>query len=89
MSFFFEQIMASLETKQVMLSVFRIMLIPQILARVDHTYFIDRATFTFSMTKPSTKPQWQSLFYPLALEVWCGILILVVLLPPITYTVSK
>ncbi|KAK4300810.1 hypothetical protein Pmani_027012 [Petrolisthes manimaculis] len=82
-----DEIMVSLETTRVMLSVFRIMLIPQILARVDHSYFIDRASFTFSMTRPSTKPQWQSLFYPLALEVWFGILALVFIVPPITYMI--
>lgn len=87
--FLWEQIMSFLETNRVMLSAIRVMLIPQVLARVDHTYIIERSTFTFSMAKPSTKPQWQSLFYPLALEVWCGILILVVVVPPIFYTVSE
>lgn len=81
--------MTFLETNRVMLSAMRVMLIPQILARVDHTYIIERAMYTFGMAKPSTKPQWQSLFYPLALEVWCAILLLVVVVPPIIYTVSE
>ncbi|XP_050706694.1 glutamate receptor 2-like [Eriocheir sinensis] len=70
-----DEIMASLEGGRVMLSGFRIMLIPQILERVDHTYFIDRASFAFSMAKPTTRPQWQSLYYPLRPWVWLCILI--------------
>lgn len=72
-----------------MIFAFRVMLIPQVLARVDHTFFIDRATFTFSMVKPTIEHQWQSIYYPLAGTVWVGILLLLMVIPGILYLVSN
>ncbi|KAG7175830.1 Ionotropic receptor 93a-like 19 [Homarus americanus] len=64
-----DEVMARLEDGRAMIFAFRVMLIPQVLARVDHTYFIDRATFTFSMLKPTIISRWQNLYYPLQMEL--------------------
>ncbi|XP_045127229.1 ionotropic receptor 21a-like isoform X2 [Portunus trituberculatus] len=82
-----DEIMASLEADLVMISGFRIMLIPQVLARIDHSYFIDRASFTFSMAKPTIQPQWQSLYYPLGPWVWLSVLITTIAVSILMYTI--
>ncbi|XP_069960126.1 ionotropic receptor 21a-like [Cherax quadricarinatus] len=42
----------------------------------------------FAMAKPSLRPQWQSLYYPLADGVWATILFLLLIMPPVFYLVS-
>ncbi|KAK8391530.1 hypothetical protein O3P69_017229 [Scylla paramamosain] len=83
-----DEIMASLEADLVMISGFRIMLIPQVLARIDHSYFIDPASFTFSMAKPTIQPQWQSLYYPLGPWVWLSVLISTIVMSFLMYIIS-
>ncbi|XP_045585484.1 ionotropic receptor 21a isoform X2 [Procambarus clarkii] len=82
------EVMDKLEDGSAMISAFRVMLIPQILARVDHTYFIERATFTFSMAKPTIKPLWQNMYYPLRGEVWVALAAALLVMPGLLYQVA-
>ena len=68
---------------RVLLCAIRLMLMPHILSLVDHLFFIDPATFSFCMTKPLTMSGWQSIYYPLAPSVWAGLVVLLLLLPPL------
>ncbi|XP_071516179.1 ionotropic receptor 93a-like [Panulirus ornatus] len=86
-SFNIDEVLAKLEDGRAMIFAFRVMLIPQVLTRVDHTYFIDRATFTFTMRKPIITHHWQNLYYPLANQVWLATLGILLLLPGVYYMV--
>lgn len=67
----------------------RLVLLPHFLTLVDYTFPIDRASLTFSLAKPPTKPQWQSLYYPLRPLVWAAILALLLALPPLFVLVRE
>ncbi|XP_063886432.1 uncharacterized protein LOC135114462 isoform X2 [Scylla paramamosain] len=47
----------------------------------DFTQTFEFSYVSFSMAKPSQEPQWQSLYYPLAEQVWLAILGSVLLVP--------
>nr|XP_027221746.1 uncharacterized protein LOC113813891 [Penaeus vannamei] len=51
------------------------------LKRFDYSLGYTFAFISFSMKKPEIQPQWQSLYYPLADQVWLAILLSVVLAP--------
>ncbi|XP_071545497.1 uncharacterized protein [Panulirus ornatus] len=44
------------------------------LEKYDFTHTFDYSPLCFAMAKPTLKPQWQSLYYPLATKVWACIL---------------
>lgn len=50
-------------------------LMPVRLEKHDFTYTYEFSYFSFAMAKPSLKPQWQSLYYPLADFVWFLVLV--------------
>lgn len=62
-------------------SVMRIAILPHLMKKVDYTMFIERATYTFTMAKPTLKPQWQSLYLPLTDAVWGCVLLLLLVMP--------
>lgn len=50
-------------------------LLPQRMEHFDYTYAYEYSFFAFSLTKPKLRPKWQSLYYPLANEVWVTIVV--------------
>ncbi|XP_042233765.1 glutamate receptor 2-like [Homarus americanus] len=48
--------------------------LPNRLEKYDFTHTFDYSPFCFGMAKPTLKPQWQSLYYPLANEVWAAVI---------------
>ncbi|XP_071527026.1 ionotropic receptor 93a-like [Panulirus ornatus] len=64
-------------------------LLPQRLKRFDMTFVYEFTFKTFSMRKPSAKPRWQSLYYPLADQVWAAILGLQLCVPAIILMVLR
>ncbi|KAG7162365.1 Ionotropic receptor 93a-like 15 [Homarus americanus] len=53
--------------------------LPNRLEQYDYTHTFDYSPLCFGMAKPTLKPQWQSLYYPLANEVWATILVTTIL----------
>ncbi|XP_071526969.1 ionotropic receptor 93a-like [Panulirus ornatus] len=58
---------------------------PERVKRIDFTYIYEFVQATFSMAKPSLKPRWQSLYYPLTNLVWIAVLVALLLMPVIFY----
>lgn len=80
--------MKKLVTGEALLLPVRMMPLPQILAVADYTFYIDRATLTFAMAKPPTKPRWQGSYYPFTSQVWMATVASLFLLPPILLVVG-
>ncbi|XP_050713412.1 uncharacterized protein LOC126996696 [Eriocheir sinensis] len=49
--------------------------------RHDFTFTHEFSYLSFAMAKPSQKPQWQGLYYPLAEQVWLAVLAALILVP--------
>ncbi|XP_071517573.1 ionotropic receptor 93a-like isoform X2 [Panulirus ornatus] len=65
------------------------MMLPQRSERYGFTRSYEHGVnLAFGMSKPSLKPRWQSLYYPLANDVWLSILLVLILLPPVLYLVT-
>ncbi|XP_076054382.1 ionotropic receptor 21a-like [Oratosquilla oratoria] len=47
----------------------------------DYSFTYEYSLITFGMAKPALKPQWQSMYYPLADEVWVLIVAMILLVP--------
>ncbi|XP_069191343.1 ionotropic receptor 21a isoform X1 [Procambarus clarkii] len=71
-----------------MASVYHILL-PQRQEQYDFTFTYEYAYFSFAMAKPSLQPQWQSVYLPLATEVWAAVLGVVILVPPILFWLRR
>ncbi|XP_071527001.1 ionotropic receptor 21a-like [Panulirus ornatus] len=67
-----------------MLVVFHLMLYTR-MERYDYSYPYTFVSFGFGLAKPQLKPQWQSLYYPLADEVWASTLAALLVMPGIMY----
>lgn len=61
--------------------------LPQRLERYDYSYTYEYGSLDLSAAKPALEPQWQSLYYPLADEVWLSALIVLLLVPVSLYMV--
>ncbi|XP_071527502.1 ionotropic receptor 93a-like [Panulirus ornatus] len=57
------------------------LVLPQYFEHFDMTYTYNFVFLVFSMRKPGLSPSWQSLYYPLANQVWLAILTLLLLVP--------
>lgn len=58
------------------------LILPQRLERFGFTCSYEHGiNLGFAMTKPSAKPRWQSLYYPLSSDVWVSILLVMLLMP--------
>lgn len=69
------QVVYQVEIRNALLAgVFHILL-PQRMEHFDYTYAYEYSFFAFSLTKPKLRPKWQSLYYPLANEVWVTIVV--------------
>ncbi|XP_047482777.1 glutamate receptor ionotropic, delta-1-like [Penaeus chinensis] len=63
------------------MSPMKLAIMPHLLELYDFTTVIEPATLGFSMAKPTLKPRWQSLYYPLTEGVWASILAVLALVP--------
>ncbi|KAK8396605.1 hypothetical protein O3P69_004944 [Scylla paramamosain] len=72
------------ERKSFMATVFHNML-PQRLKRYDYSYTYEYGSLDFSAAKPSLRPRWQSLYYPLSNEVWIAVLGVLLVVPISVY----
>ncbi|XP_071526970.1 LOW QUALITY PROTEIN: ionotropic receptor 21a-like [Panulirus ornatus] len=61
---------------------------PERLKRYEVTYIYEFTQATFSMAKPSLKPRWQSLYYPLTNQVWIDVLVVLLIMPVIFYMIT-
>ena len=75
------------ERKSFMASVFHNIL-PQRLKRYDYSYTYEYGSLDFAAAKPSLRPHWQSLYYPLSNEVWIAVLGVMLVMPISLYLVS-
>ncbi|XP_050733474.1 uncharacterized protein LOC127007030 [Eriocheir sinensis] len=69
-----DEVMMRLEVRTALMSPLKLAILPNLVNKYDFSFFIERATLGFSMSKPTLKPSWQSLYYPLQTEVWVSIL---------------
>ncbi|XP_063875823.1 ionotropic receptor 21a-like [Scylla paramamosain] len=74
-----DEVMMRLEVRTALMSPIKLAILPNLLKKYDFSFFIEPATLGFSMGKPTLKPNWQSLYYPLQTEVWGSILAAVLL----------
>ncbi|XP_071527025.1 ionotropic receptor 93a-like [Panulirus ornatus] len=63
--------------------------LPQRLERYDVTYTYEYVFMAFGMKKPGLKPGWQSLYYPLADQVWATVLALLFSVPAILIVIIR
>ncbi|XP_050689280.1 uncharacterized protein LOC126981779 isoform X2 [Eriocheir sinensis] len=68
------------ERKSFMATVFHNVL-PQRLERYDYSYTYEYGSLDFSVAKPSLKPRWQSLYYPLSNSVWLAVIAIMLIVP--------
>ncbi|MPC28344.1 hypothetical protein E2C01_021546 [Portunus trituberculatus] len=69
----------SLINRKAFIRPIKLAILPRFERLYDFTMFIERATLGFSMVKPTIKPNWQSLSYPLQPEVWGSVVATVLL----------
>ncbi|XP_050733861.1 glutamate receptor ionotropic, delta-2-like [Eriocheir sinensis] len=74
-----DKVLTRLVTRQAYIRPFRVAILPHLIEMFDFTMFIERATLAFGMAKPTLKPSWQSLYYPLQPAVWGSIMASVLL----------
>ncbi|XP_069982138.1 ionotropic receptor 21a-like [Penaeus vannamei] len=72
----------------ILAGVFHILL-PQRMEHFDYTFAYEYSFFAFSLTKPKLRPKWQSLYYPLANEVWISIVATLFLAPAVMLWVRR
>lgn len=75
------QVILRVEQRRAFMSPMKLAIMPHLLKLYDFTTVIEPATLGFSMAKPTLKPRWQSLYYPLTDGVWASILAVLALVP--------
>ncbi|XP_063875086.1 uncharacterized protein LOC135108267 [Scylla paramamosain] len=68
-----DSVLARVKTREAFLWPTNMPIMPHLLQDYDYSLFLELSTLAFSMAKPTLKPNWQSLYYPLQLEVWGSI----------------
>ncbi|XP_064102675.1 ionotropic receptor 93a-like [Macrobrachium nipponense] len=71
------------------MSPMKLAIMPHLLKELDFTVPIEPATLTFSMAKPTLKPRWQSLYYPLTGQVWASILAMMIIMPIVFIVITN
>ncbi|XP_064102699.1 ionotropic receptor 93a-like [Macrobrachium nipponense] len=71
------------------MSPMKLAIMPHLLKELDFTVPIEPATLTFSMAKPTLKPRWQSLYYPLTGQVWASILAMMIIMPVVFIVITN
>lgn len=82
------QVTQKVEQRQALMATIIYAVLPERLKRYDFSYPYEYASPTFCMTKPVLEPQFLSLYYPLANEVWLFILFALFLVPVILVQVG-
>ncbi|XP_053641790.2 ionotropic receptor 93a-like [Cherax quadricarinatus] len=55
----------------------------------DFTYIYTQISTSFSMPTPSLTTNWESLFVPLAVEVWVSVMVVLFLVPPCLFMITR
>ncbi|ROT85936.1 Variant Ionotropic Glutamate Receptor [Penaeus vannamei] len=58
------------------------------LERHDFTYTYQFSYESFCLSKPGLRPQWESLYYPLAHQVWAGTMTVLVIVPVVFVVIA-
>ncbi|KAK8387797.1 hypothetical protein O3P69_020011 [Scylla paramamosain] len=69
------QVLGRLRTREAFMWPVNFPILPHMVKEYDFSFFLERSTLAFTMAKPSIKPSWQSLYYPLQIDVWIYILV--------------
>ncbi|XP_069951453.1 ionotropic receptor 21a-like [Cherax quadricarinatus] len=77
-----------MERSSLIASIFHIVL-PQRQLLYDFTYIYLLDSTCFSVATPSLTSKWESLFSPLADEVWVSVLVILLLVPPCLFLISR
>ncbi|XP_042224455.1 ionotropic receptor 93a-like [Homarus americanus] len=83
-----DEVMRRLEERVAFVSPIKLAIMPHLQEIYDFTFVIEPATLGFSMAKPTLKPRWQSLYYPLSGEVWVSILAVLLLVPAVLLMIN-
>ncbi|KAK7080315.1 hypothetical protein SK128_025429 [Halocaridina rubra] len=75
-------------SREAYISPIRYTMIPERLAMYDMSYVYDYSALGFCMTKPPLRPQWESLLYPLTLNVWLVTIGCLLVVPGFLFAVS-
>lgn len=75
------QVTQKVENREALMATIIYAVLPDRLKRYSFSYPYEYASPTFCMTKPLLRPQFLSLYYPLANEVWLSILLALLLVP--------
>ncbi|KAK3869410.1 hypothetical protein Pcinc_025276 [Petrolisthes cinctipes] len=84
-----DEVMARLEDRTAYMSPIKLAIMPHLLEIYDFTLFIEPATLGFTMAKPTLKPRWQSLYYPLRPSVWASIMATLLVVPVVFIWVGR
>ncbi|ROT67556.1 Variant Ionotropic Glutamate Receptor [Penaeus vannamei] len=84
-----EEVILRVEQRRAFMSPMKLAIMPHLLKLYDFTTVIEPATLGFSMAKPTLKPRWQSLYYPLTDGVWASILAVLALVPVALILITK
>ncbi|KAK4288862.1 hypothetical protein Pmani_038138 [Petrolisthes manimaculis] len=84
-----DEVMGRLEDRTAYMSPIKLALMPHLLEIYDFTLFIEPATLGFTMAKPTLKPRWQSLYYPLRPSVWASIMATLLVVPVLFIWVGR
>lgn len=82
------QVLNLLKDRSAFICPLKMAILPHLLETYDFTDIIEPMTLGFSMAKPTLKPRWQSLYYPMKDLVWLSILAVLILVPIILLLVS-
>ncbi|XP_042233727.1 uncharacterized protein LOC121873914 [Homarus americanus] len=74
-----DEVTSQVEARRSFIATVVYVVLPNRLEQYDYTHTFDYSPLCFGMAKPTLKPQWQSLYYPLANEVWATILVTTIL----------
>ncbi|XP_063875822.1 uncharacterized protein LOC135108592 [Scylla paramamosain] len=70
-----DSVLGRLRTREAFMWPVNFPILPHMVKEYDFSFFLERSTLAFTMAKPSIKPSWQSLYYPLQIDVWIYILV--------------
>ncbi|XP_069951454.1 ionotropic receptor 93a-like [Cherax quadricarinatus] len=65
------------------------MVLPQRCLLYDFTYVYIQGSISFAMATPSFIPNWESLVDPLTTEVWVAIFVVLLMVPPCLFMISR
>ncbi|KAK4299129.1 hypothetical protein Pmani_028571 [Petrolisthes manimaculis] len=82
------QVVGQVEARQSLVASVVHMMLPQRTKRFSFTTTYEHGiNLGFAMAKPSLRPRWESLYYPLTEQVWVAVLAVLVVVPVLLYLV--